>query len=553
MAASTLRAIANKFCPSGSVWLGDPAAANPQAQLSTSALSFGPGGTPADFFIGRTGVGQAQITCDNLSITMGTGLTVAPVSTSVSTQPGLSLGQADLFADQLVSNRNNPGGTGSDPYGLRLKLAGDSSNRVGVKNQSAIEFGPGLSAPDVELSRSATQTLKCSGALEAAELRTSAPSATTRTYAFTQVPGAVSSYYDVRGVAVVVYYATDLTNSAGGDIRIIGNRLNFQNVRDDVLYRLRLTTGTAQIVVNYTGTPSFMSAAQYGTAYFDDVTNIFPIASFFDLVSKLTVSTTATVGRVTANAVSQSVMTWEILGSDLPASAKTSTGWRLIIAGMQFDMTSTPAFQSAFVTTQASQIMEVTEIPVFNSARLTSDGLYLPCPGIGTLAPSKLNYYEFYDFSTTWYFLGGSAMAGDLIHISRIGSIVVMMFPASTNSFTNTTGGSANLRATTLVPDRFRPMNDTITPISLKYGASISGGFALIPATGFLTMMAATLDAISSSPTYQQMVSTPFANNASFQIYGCSVTWCVDFDHAVPVFGSNGGGASGAVDPVLGL
>ena len=163
-----------------------------------------------------------------------------------------------------------------------------------------------------------------------------------------------------------------------------------------------------------------------------------------------------------------------------------------------------------------------------------------------------LNYYEFYDFSTTWYFLGGAAMTGNLIHISRIGSIVTM-FPASTSSFINSTGGSAYLRATSLVPDRFRPMNDTITPISLKYGASISGGFALIPASGLLTVTAATLDSISSSPTYQQMVSSPFPNNASFQIYGCSVTWCVNFDRAVPVSGSAGGGASGAVDPVLGL
>ena len=95
VAASTLRATADKFSPSGSVWLGDPAAANPQAQLSTSALSFGPGGTPADFLISRTGVGKAQITCDNLSITMGTGYTLAPVSTTVSTQlisgPGRSV------------------------------------------------------------------------------------------------------------------------------------------------------------------------------------------------------------------------------------------------------------------------------------------------------------------------------------------------------------------------------------------------------------------------------------------------------------------------------
>ena len=66
------------------------------------------------------------------------------------------------------------------------------------------------------------------------------------------------------------------------------------------------------------------------------------------------------------------------------------------------------------------------------------------------------------------------------------------------------------------------------------------------------SLTAATLDAISSSPTYQQMVSSPFAN-ASFQIYGCSMTWCVDFDRAVPVSGSDGGRASGAVDPVLGL
>ena len=150
---------------------------------------------------------------------MGTGLTLAPVSTTVSTQPGLSLGQADLFADQLVSSRNNPGGTGSDPYGLRLKLAGDSFDRVGVKNQGAIAFGPGLSAPEVELSRSATQTLKCSGTLEAAELRTTAPSATTRTYSFTQVPGSISLYNIVRTGAIIVYYATDIVNSAGCDIR----------------------------------------------------------------------------------------------------------------------------------------------------------------------------------------------------------------------------------------------------------------------------------------------------------------------------------------------
>ena len=66
-------------------------------------------------------------------------------------------------------------------------------------------------------------------------------------------------------------------------------------------------------------------------------------------------------------------------------------------------------------------------------------------------------------------------------------------------------------------------------------------------------MTAATLDSVSTSPTYQQMVSSPFPNNASFQIYGCTVSWCVDFDRAVAVSGSNGGGASGAVDPVLGL
>ena len=127
-----------------------------------------------------------------------------------------------------------------------------------------------------------------------------------------------------------------------------------------------------------------------------------------------------------------------------------------------------------------------------------------------------------------------------------------MMFPASTNSFINSTGGSAYLRASTLVPDRFRPMNDTITPISLKYGASISGGFALIPASGLLTITAATLDSVSSSPTYQQMVSTPFANNASFQIYGCSVTWCVNFDRAVGGL-QHPGTASGTADPVLGV
>ena len=553
VAASTLRATANKFCPSGTVWLGDPAAANPQAQLSTSALSFGPGGTPADFLISRTGVGQAQITCDNLSITMRTGLTLAPVSTTVSTQPGLSLGQADLFADQLVSSRNNPGGTGSDPYGLRLKLAGDSSDRVGVKNQGAIAFGPGLSAPDVELSRSATQTLKCSGTLEADELRTIAPTARRNIYSLSQVlNGRVAYITDVTG-AIIVGYATNLVDSTDGDVRVIGNRLNFQNVRDDILYRFKLTTGTNQFAISFLGQATVSSVTQNGTAFLDDNLTPFPILSTFDLRSKLASTLLATTGSAIAEVTSQSVMAWDFLGSDIPASAKTSTGWRLFIEGMRFNMTGTWTSPNPIVLTYGVTVLEVTEVPVFNASRLTSDGLYLPCPGIGPYAPSKLNYYEFYRFSTTWYFLGGAAMTGDLIHISRIGSVVVMMFPASTTSFTNTTGGSAYLRATTLVPDRFRPMNDTITPISLKYGASISGGFALIPASGLLTMTAATLDSISSSPTYQQMVSSPFANNASFQIYGCSISWCVDFDRAVAVSGPGGGGASGAVDPVLSI
>ena len=550
VAASTLRAAANKFCPSGSVWLGDPAAANPQAQLSTSALSFGPGGTPADFLISRTGVGQAQITCDNLSITMGTGLTLAPVSTTVSTQPGLSLGQADLFADQLVSSRNNPGGTGSDPYGLRLKLAGDSSDRLGVKNQGAIAFGPGLSVPDVELSRSATQTLKCSGTLEAAELRTTAPSATTVTQTFLQ--SSVTVRTALWQDNAQVYYTVAMTggSSTSNDLYTNGGRLVFQNVRDDVLYRMRLTTALASVSPVFSGTlPGNLRAGQYDSARFAE----FPIPSVFDIVSRLAM--TLTIGTITATATitSQSVMTWEFLGNDIPASAKGTTGYVLSVDGILFAAVGLPTITSSGVVYSPQTILEVTEIPVFNSSRLTADGLYLPCPGIGTIAPSKLNYYEFYDFSTTWYFLGGAAMTGDLIHISRIGSIVTMMFPASTSSFTNTTGGSAYLRATTLVPDRFRPMNDPITPISLKYGASISGGFALIPASGLLTVTAATLDSVSSSPTYQQMVSTPFANNASFQIYGCSVTWCVDFDRAVPVSGSNEGGASGAVDPVLGV
>ena len=325
----------------------------------------------------------------------------------MSTQPGLSLGQADQFADQLVSSRNNPGGTGSDPYGLRLKLAGDSSDRVGVKNQGAIAFGPGLSAPDVELSRSATQTLKCSGTLEAAELRTIAPTTRRNIYSLSQVlNGRVAYITDVTG-AIIVGYATNLVDSTDGDVRVIGNRLNFQNVRDDILYRFKLTTGTNQFAISFSGQATVSSVTQNGTAFLDDNLTPFPIPSTFDLRSKLASTLLATTGSAIADVMSQSVMAWDFLGSDIPASAKTSTGWRLFIEGMRFNMTGTWTSPNPSVLTYGVTVLEVTEVPVFNASRLTSDGLYLPCPGIGPYAPSKLNYYEFYDFSTNWYFLGG--------------------------------------------------------------------------------------------------------------------------------------------------
>ena len=157
-AASSLRVGASKLSVASAgdslIWLGEPTDANPMVQLSTTALSFGPGGaapSDPDVKLERTGTGTATLSATTaLSIPMAPGLTLNPLVQPGSTNRALTLGSADLYADQLVSARNNPGTAGSEPYGLRLSLDGDTFDRVGLKNQGAIAFGPGLSAPDVE-------------------------------------------------------------------------------------------------------------------------------------------------------------------------------------------------------------------------------------------------------------------------------------------------------------------------------------------------------------------------------------------------------------------
>ena len=124
-------------------------------------------------------------------------------------------------------------------------------------------------------------------------------------------------------------------SSTSDDLYTNGGRLVFQNVRDDVLYRVRLTTAVTSISPVFSGTvpgPGNLRAGQYGSARFAE----FPIPSDFDIVSRLAITLSIGTSSVSATIISQSVMTWEFLGSDIPASAKGTTGYVLSVDGILF-------------------------------------------------------------------------------------------------------------------------------------------------------------------------------------------------------------------------
>ena len=141
----------------------------------------------------------------------------------------------------------------------------------------------------------------------------------------------------------------------------------FSGVRENVLYRLRLTPVVSSFVMTYTPGPGIARSSQNGTAHLDDgASELFLIASTFDLVSAMATTLTTADGFAAAAVNSQCVMTWEFLGSDLPSSAKSNAGWSVNVEGFKFIANSSLSSPTYGAGATSGVSLVVTEIPVFN-------------------------------------------------------------------------------------------------------------------------------------------------------------------------------------------
>ena len=147
-----------------------------------------------------------------------------------------------------------------------------------------------------------------------------------------------------------------------------------------------------------------------------------------------------------------------------------------------------------------------------------SDGVRLYGSTAGNNAlyvPSPLQYYEEYDYATTFGFTGGNQTPTINCKITRIGNIVTLVIPYWNAVVVNNTGVARACVSASFIPTRFLPGNQLPMVVSRSpvNGAESLVNMYIIIGANYLVI--------------EKGISGNFANGESIALYGISMTWYV--------------------------